>query len=107
MRYTFVYEGYGYRGGEPLPKVGDRVLVYSRENIMTGKEHFCLSVRFAEHGYPGNLDNGIRCFHGWRGTTNNIATYAHGVYSVASVSVKHNGDAVVKINRTDLARGKE
>ena len=36
----------------------------------------------------GNSNENIRRFHGWRGTYNNVATYALGVYKVASIAQK-------------------
>lgn len=81
--------------------VGDKVLVYSMYNANTGDETFYLSKRFAEDGYPGNMDSSIKCFHGFRGAYNNIYTYAHGVYMVKSVDT--NGEYTkVTLNRKDL-----
>lgn len=41
----------------------------------------------ADHGegLPGNTDHNIRRYHGWRGTTNGIATYAHGLRTVEAI----------------------
>ena len=33
-------------------------------------------------GVSGNLDSHVRRYHGWRGTTNGIGVYAHGVRTV-------------------------
>lgn len=87
---------------------GDKVLVYSREDILRGGEEFRISKRFAESGYPGNTDPSVKTFHGWRGTTNDISVYAHGVYSVKSVS-REDGEfrgqyLKVVLNRTDLKK---
>lgn len=90
---------------------GDKVLVYSRLDTMSGHEIFRISKRFAGSGYPGNLDSSEMCFHGWRGSYNNVATYAHGVYAVKSVS-REDGDfrgqyLRVELARKDLAKGQD
>ena len=37
-------------------------------------------------GCAGNCDKGIRAYHGWRGTTDDWARYAHGLREILSVT---------------------
>lgn len=88
MQYTYKHDT--SKGNDKwIPReeinVGDKVLVYSLENLMTGETEYRLSVQFAESGMPGNMDSNEKAFHGWRGTTNNIRTEAHGVYRIAEI----------------------
>lgn len=41
-----------------------------------------------ENGVGGNSNPNIKRFHGWRGTTNDIATYAYGVRKCEYVTIK-------------------
>lgn len=88
MKYTYWFDAYTMNyediGGTDISP-GDAVLVYTRENMMTGDVEWKFRKDFAESGCPGNWDSSERCFHGWRGTTNNIRIYAYGVYRVGSV----------------------
>ena len=88
---------------------GDEVLVYSQLDTMTGKEYFYISKRFARDGYPGNMDSSVKRYHGWRGSNNNVATYAHGVYTIKSVSYEDGEipDMYIKVvlNRKDIRKG--
>lgn len=90
-------------------KPGDEVLVVSRENELTDRCMWLLYPgKYARDGYPGNISPEVRCFHGWRGTTNNVAVYAHGVYRVKSVESKDDsfwGECLkVTIDREDLKK---
>ena len=116
MKWTYVFDNYGpaeERWADIAP--GDAVLVYSRQNDVTGEESWHISKEFAAEGFPGNLDSSVKCFHGWRGTTNNIRTEAHGVYIVKSVDeiVKKRNDGFhdfytrIVIGKTDVKRGEE
>lgn len=112
MKYVYIYENDMYPEIKEYYREGDEVLVYSRVNNNTGSETFEISKEYAREGYPGNLNTHIRRFHGWRGETNNISTYAHGVYTVKAVEIKvgrYAADQYIKItlNRTDVAIGKE
>lgn len=103
MKYTFEFDPYRI---EETYKPGDEVLVYSTENLNTGREYYNISKRAAKDGLPGNLDASQKRFHGWRGTTNNISIYAHGVYRVKEVEEKD--DIIkVKLDRTDLRKDAE
>ena len=100
MEYDYEYDYEVLKEIEEI-KVGDKVLVYSLYNANTGDETFYLSKRFAEDGYPGNIDSSIKCFHGFRGAYNNIYTCAHGVYTVKSVDTKGECKKVT-LNHKDL-----
>ena len=116
MKWTYVFDEialeYKDIGGTEI-NVGDAVLVYSRENLMTGKSEWGLRKDFAETGYPGNMDSSVRCYHGWRGTTNNVSVTAHGVYKVKTVEHlrKRNRDGwterylKVVLSKTDIKKG--
>lgn len=71
-------------------KVGDRYILIERSNIITGKTEYQL---FKDNcaGIGGNMDSSIKRYHGWRGTTNDIAVYAHGLRRIERVdSIKEN-----------------
>ena len=57
-------------------------------------------------GYPGNSDNTIKRFHGWRGTTNDIAVYAHGVRVCTKSIIKNYKSSIHYIVEfcTDLVK---
>ena len=106
MKYTFYMNEWDFDYEKVTP--GDAVLVYTKENLNTGETEWKIGKRFADSGYPGNLDPSARRFHGWRGTTNNIYVEAHGVYTIKSVERASNGVSVkVVINRTDIKRNEE
>ena len=66
------------------PKVGQVVILISRENVMSGgKEEF--SIVKDQDGIRGNADSSIKRYHGWRGTTNDVTLYAHGLRKIAKV----------------------
>lgn len=67
------------------PKVGQEVILISRKDTSIGgsKEVFSAVLHTGE-GIPGNLSNERR-YHGWRGTTNDIAAYAYGVRKITKV----------------------
>ena len=82
-------------------EIGAEVLLYSRTDAGTGKETFEVSRKYAVEGYPGNLDSNAKAFHGWRGTSNDIETYAYGVRKVKSCTPTDRedmyGDTIYKI----------
>lgn len=105
MKYSIVVDEFK---AENL-KAGDRVMVIEKQDINTGRTWYTVSKSHAETGYPGNVDNSIRKFHGWRGTTNNISTTACGVYEVKSVEAldKFCEQYKVKVGRKDFKKGEE
>jgi hypothetical protein len=67
--------------------VGQEVVLVCRENLMTGSEEYELRpLADFPDGIPGNANSSIRCFHGWRGTTNNVYVTALGVREVIAVA---------------------
>ena len=55
-------------------------------------------------GVGGNSEPAIKRYHGWRGTTNNWATYAHGLRRVLDVHVTGNrSKRVVVVLGRDIA----
>lgn len=106
MKYTFRIQTF-YT--DETYKVGDKVLVlhYCNESNHSDEEWYGISKRYAEDGYPGNMDHTVKRFHGWRGTYNNISTNACGVYEIKKVEKLDNwGDKIkVTIGRKDLKKG--
>jgi len=110
VKYTYILDSYFDQDCEY--HAGDAVLVYSRYNVNTGEETFHFRKDFAESGYPGNMNSDIKCFHGWRGTTGNIATYAYGVYTIKSVEPKAgkwspNEFTKVVLNKKDIKKDED
>lgn len=104
MKYTFIVQT-AYK--DETYRVGDKVLVLQKEDLNNGLEWYDISKRHAEAGYPGNMDHTIKCFHGWRGTYNNISTNAMGVYEIKKIEELDDwGDEIkVTIGRKDLKKG--
>ena len=79
-----------------VPRVGQEVILIGRENVMRGGEEF--TIINALEGIGGNMDSNVKRFHGWRGTTNDIALYAHGLRKITKVeSVDLGADYGYKI----------
>jgi len=66
-----------------LPKKGELYFLYETNDVSkrAGKEDFYYSDNpdWIENGMGGNMNSTVQRFHGWRGTTNDISTYALGV----------------------------
>lgn len=117
MKHVYYFDHYSdglYYDNPNGLNVGDPVLVYSKTRVMTGKTEWHISNRFADRGYPGNMDPSIRRFHGWRGTTNDIHIDAHGVYTVKAVDKVHRrewGEDVlcdrVEIGNVDIKKDED
>lgn len=118
MKYTYYFDKYllnWFDTGAYEINPGDAVLVYSRKHIIHGGTKWGFRKDFAETGYPGNSDSSIRRFHGWRGTTNDICTEAHGVYTVKTVETVYRKDEdgrkapflKVVLNKTDIKRNED
>ncbi|HIQ83052.1 MAG TPA: hypothetical protein IAA52_08105 [Candidatus Pullichristensenella stercorigallinarum] len=65
-------------------KVGDLVILLERSYINDGYSTFD-AIPYTGDGISGNMDSSIKRFHGWRGTTNDVAQYAHGVRKIIRV----------------------
>ena len=114
--YYFDFDGAAWKMRCQDIKPGDAVLVVYRENVLTGNGEYELRPDFAADGMPGNMDSNNKVFHGWRGTTNNIAAYACGVYRVKAVNMAEHYSSVygeklqmlrVTIGRRDIALWKD
>ena len=74
-----------------LPKVGDVKILVERENLNNGEKWYELRDDKGG-GIPGNSDSSIRCYHGWRGTTNNIYLKALGLRRIEKIQTFKNGN---------------
>lgn len=84
---TFLMESYGSDF-----KPGDEVLLTEHYNI-SNNTTFWRIFHHTGKGVPGNENNHICRYHGWRGTTNDISVHAHGVRKVIAVS-EYNAEMV-------------
>lgn len=66
-------------------KVGEKVMLVEKYDELK-QESWWKIVRNADNGIGGNMDSSEKRYHGWRGTTNNTATYAHGLRKVIKAS---------------------
>ena len=64
---------------------GDTVVLVKYENLMTGEEWY-RAIPDDGHGIPGNLNADICCYHGWRGTTDDISMNALGCRKIIRIS---------------------
>ena len=104
MKYTFYFDAYDM---DDKIAVGDAVIVVCYTYLNTGEEEYALYVDDNTGGIPGNTDSQIKRYHGWRGTTNNVSEWAHGVHTVKSIDLlKRGDDDIIKItiNRTDIKK---
>lgn len=67
-----------------IPKVGDEVVLVEITNNLKGWIKW--EPRVAPEGIPGNMDSKVKRFHGWRGTTDDVAIYAHGLRQVTKIT---------------------
>lgn len=66
-------------------KVGEKVMLVEKTNELSGDIWWEI-VRNSDDGISGNMNAEIKRYHGWRGTTSNIGTYAHGLRQVIKAS---------------------
>lgn len=59
--------------------LGEHVMLVEKQNESTGKSWYTL---LRSEAISGNLDPSKKRYHGWRGTTNGISVYAHGLREV-------------------------
>lgn len=76
-------------------------ILISCENVNTGDETWHLYEDNGE-GVPGNMDASIKRYHGWRGTTNNISVYAHGLRRVLEIRSERDGADFSRLIRVKL-----
>lgn len=77
-------------------KVGKVYAVAERHNILDSAKGYIF--KDPESGFGGNMDNHIKRYHGWRGTTNNWTKEAVGVRKVISITTQKNGLYRVKLS---------
>lgn len=75
-------------GSGPEVKVGDEVVLIERYDINNQTTQW--QIRIAPDGIGGNMNDSIKRYHGWRGTTNNISITAHGLRRVIKVTDKED-----------------
>ncbi|HBD12860.1 MAG TPA: hypothetical protein DCZ13_11975 [Porticoccaceae bacterium] len=71
-------------------KVGNEALLLSYQAERSDKEHFYISTEMTD-GAPGNMTSFVKRYHGWRGTTNGVATYAHGLREITKIQELSSG----------------
>lgn len=70
--------------------VGDEVILIERSYTLGSAVYYYI-VRDNGKGIGGNLNSNIKCYHGWRGTTNDWAIYALGLRRVERIDpIKYN-----------------
>lgn len=83
-------------------KIGAEMVLVSRENVSPNnirsgqiKTEYWLSVG----PVGGNSSPDIKRYHGWRGTTNDRAIYAHGLRKVLKMRELKNGQIAVTVGQ--------
>ena len=90
MKQKTIYVS-GYRAS--CFTIGQEFILVCRENLLTGSEEYVLrSLDEFPNGIPGNSDSSICCFHGYRGTTNNIHVTALGVRKIIAIAPSNRND---------------
>lgn len=82
---------------EPI-KIGEIYKVMMFENELKDEPITYRFLSDIETGWPGVLDSGVKCYHGWRGTENNIRKEALGVYQVLDIVEQKNGLYRIKLS---------
>lgn len=80
------------------PKIGQKVMLVERSYDNDGDVIF--ELRASTEGIGGNVDGRCLRFHDWRGTTNNVSIYAHGLREIIKVVDKgqdEDGDHYFKV----------
>lgn len=75
-------------GAHSEVKVGDEVVLVECYDSNSGTTRW--QIRIAPDGIGGNMDDSVKRFHGWRGTTNNVSITAHGLRRVIKVTDKED-----------------
>jgi len=74
-------------------KIGNRAVLVSKtdyNNVKNNKASY--SLHFDLDGVAGNSNPNIKKTEGWRGSYNNVNTYAHGVVEIVKFKNYVNGD---------------
>ena len=99
MKYTIIVDL--SQAMEDHLRVGNKVLVLKKEDLSDGFEWYTVNKTYAEVGYPGYINHNEFRFHGWRGTANNIATTACGVFEIKKLQEFDDYRVKVTIGRKD------
>jgi hypothetical protein len=87
--------------GRSKYQIGKQAILISENYVGTNpkkhnsKPHYYLS--FDLDGVPGNSNPSIKRSEGWRGTTNNLSRYAHGVVTIKSIRILKNGQVALTV----------
>lgn len=65
-------------------KTGEKYILI--ELCKEGADRGYFDLKEDNGGISGNMNPAIKRYHGWRGTSNGTATYAHGLREVVKVS---------------------
>lgn len=84
-----------------LPDNGNSGCMVINRNV-SGDENIFFYLVGNETGAPGNMNPAVCRLHGWRGTTNNRASYAYGWRKVLSVSPRKRGAGYTVLFSADL-----
>ena len=84
--------------------IGEKCILISFEDhspnaLRSGKTKPRFEIRFQDDGIGGNSNRDIKRYHGWRGTTNDIACYAHGLRKITKIRELKNGNIAVTVGK--------
>lgn len=104
VMYGYTRQGITWQEYAP----GNVGLLLEYYHELTGKSDWLMKLDNIG-GAPGNLDRNDLKYHGWRGTTNNVALYAHGLRRITkAVYEERYGRVYLKVTvGKDLAEDKE
>lgn len=85
-------------GAGTYPEVDHEYILIENEDLMSGEVWYTF-LADTSRGAPGNASPTVYRYHGWRGTTNNIHRYAHGVRRVLKMVEQKNG--ITRITMSD------
>jgi len=82
-----------------LPKVGHTYVVGERRHIYNENRVSIVFKAFEENrdGWEGNADISKKRFHGWRGTTDDVAFYGHGIRKCLSVTSRGKWTKTIRV----------
>jgi hypothetical protein len=87
-----IFEEWDYDPKE-IPTVGEKYLVGNSDCTDSRYENYEDNIFWSDdpdkiaEGWGGNMNNNVRRFHGWRGTTNGVASYGLGVRICISAQI--------------------
>lgn len=77
------YKTFNYYCGDFPVSVGDKYILVCRS---TESGRFWFTLYFDNGGVPGNLNSSIKRYHGWRGCSYGVSTYAYGLRRIIRAS---------------------